>query len=108
MFLISPIETEFRLQYGCYPYEYYIKWLQYGYTSEEAFAKLQAAMDKIWEDMKFTSSMRSVNSHVGDVYEANLSQHISNQIDYDFDDDSGDYYFNYIVGSYNPFLEEDN
>lgn len=104
MLLVSSIEKEFRIQYGCYPYEYYIKRRQHNHTSVEAAAKLQAAIDKVWEDMKHTASIQLAKSVVDGSCGTDLGQQAVNQTD----DPDDDYYFNYIVGSYNPFLEDDD
>lgn len=46
------VEYEFRIKYGCYPFEYVSRLLKRGLIREQAFAKLQENIDKVWYEMK--------------------------------------------------------
>lgn len=49
---VSPIEYEFRLMHGCYPYDYAMRQIKNGLSYNEAFAKTQSNIDKVWKNMK--------------------------------------------------------
>lgn len=102
--LVFPIETEFRLQYGCYPYEYYMKRRTHGHTREEAAAKMQAALDKVWSDMRHTYNKQLTEWIPRDDRGAERAL-VSMEQKNDLDSDNN--YFTYIVGEYNPFLDSD-
>lgn len=100
--LVFPIETEFRLYYGCYPYEYYMKRRTHGHTREEAAAKMQAAIDKIWSDMRHACNKQPAE---GIPRCDRGADHALVFMEQENDLDSDDNYFTYIVGEYNPFLD---
>lgn len=52
MKMICPIEYEFRLKFGCYPYEYMERQIKNGYSRKQAFDKVQQSIDKVWLEMK--------------------------------------------------------
>lgn len=53
------IEYEFRLKYGCYPFDYLSRLLKRGLTRVQAYAKLQENVDGVWKEMKANNKRQS-------------------------------------------------
>ncbi|MDD3253875.1 MAG: hypothetical protein PHV18_15130 [Lachnospiraceae bacterium] len=99
MVIVSPIERAFRLDYGCYPYDYYKKRLDHNHTSSEAMAKLQAAIDGVWRDLCLTHKKEQERLSVQSEVVLNTPVPVVS------DEDEDDFYTSYLVGSYNPFVD---
>lgn len=54
------IEYEFRLKYGCYPFEYVTRLIDRGFTHGQAYIKLQENLDGVWKEMKLNNKRQSV------------------------------------------------
>lgn len=59
---INSIEYEFRLRFGCYPFDYYMQQLECGFSKDEAFQRLQKKIDLVWSDMQYTHSKKNTKT----------------------------------------------